>query len=332
MISLERAKVLTAAFSQQHIVVIGDVVLDRYIYGRVERLNPEAPVPILHAREERQATGGAGNTAKNAAMLGARTTLVSVVGDDDMATVLEEQAGAEGYQAVLVRDEERPTIEKTRFLVGSQQMLRVDYEEVQDISKAIEEQVIASFGQAAQGGTGVLVSDYAKGVITERIAHEVLATARSQQLPVMADVKPVHINYFTGVTYISPNKKEAHEYLGLNALENQRDPATLAAMLFETFETTVFLTLSGDGMYVFAGVDNHQQVPTPYVREDEVVDPSGCGDTAAVTLLLARLAGATEIEAAALANAAGATVARKVGSVGLTVDELLDTVTHHHGT
>lgn len=328
--NLQRAKEIIAGFSSQNILVIGDVVLDRYIYGKVERLNPEAPVPILHAREEKCATGGAGNTAKNAAVLGVRATCIGVTGSDDIAGRLEQQAKEEGYNPILTCDSSRPTIQKIRYIVGTQQMLRVDYEEIKDVTGDIEEQIIGAIQKAAADATGIVVSDYAKGVITERVSQAIMSVAKSRGIPVMADVKPSRINYFTGATYVSPNRKEAHEFLGLNPFENGgKGPEELSKMLLETFNTTVFLTLSEQGMYVLGKEGNGQQVPQVYVKSDEVLDPSGCGDTAALTILLAKLAGAEDVEAADLANAAAAVVAHKIGSVGLSQEELIDIMVHH---
>ncbi len=152
-------------FSSKRLLVVGDVMLDSYVFGRVERLNPEAPVPILHAKTEDRATGGAGNTAKNAASLGATTTLVSVVGSDAAADVIAAAAGKEGYRAVLIGDSARPTIEKRRYIVGSQQMLRVDYKETHDLGGASEDQVAEAIIPAARQADVIIVSDYAKGVI-----------------------------------------------------------------------------------------------------------------------------------------------------------------------
>lgn len=330
-IATNRVTDLVGRFADQKLLVIGDVVLDRYVFGKVERLNPEAPVPVLHAKKEASATGGAGNTAKNAAMLGATTTLISVVGNDQTASEIKAAAEREGYRAVLIQDPSRPSIEKKRYLVGSQQMLRVDYEETHNVEGAVEDQLIAAINEHAQQATGILVSDYAKGVVTEKVAQAIMAAANQQNIPVMADVKPSHIPFFTGVTYISPNRKEAHEYLGLNQhIQGGRSKEELAAMLFDSFKTNVFLTLSEEGMFLLTSEVSGVHVPQVHVIE--VADPSGCGDTAAVGLLLAKLVGGTDIEAAQLANAAAAVVAQKTGSVGLTPAELVDMITHHHET
>ncbi len=307
--------------------MVGDVMLDRYVMGLVERLNPEAPVPILNVKSERGSTGGAGNTAKNAAALGAIATLIGVVGDDMAAEEMRVAAVGEGYRAVFVRDGSRPTTRKTRFIVGSQQMLRVDHEETRDIDAVIEGRVIAAIDSAAAQSDAIIVSDYAKGLLTPAVARAVMAAASRHNLPVMADVKPSHIQSFKGVSFISPNRKEAHEYLGLNQhLQGGTPREVLAKRLHEMLDATVFLTLSEDGMFVYSRDTTGAHVPQ--IHRIEVADTSGCGDTAAVAIVLAKLAGATDIEAACVGNAAGAVIATRIGAVGLSREDLLGAILH----
>jgi D-beta-D-heptose 7-phosphate kinase/D-beta-D-heptose 1-phosphate adenosyltransferase len=316
---------LVSGFTGQRLLVVGDPMLDCYVAGRVTRINPEAPVPILQALEERQATGGAGNTAKNAAALGAVTTLVGVVGDDEDGRAIEQLAASERYQAILVRDPTRQTTTKTRFLAGAQQMLRVDRESTQAIAGAVEEQVIAAIAAGAAEAHAIIVSDFAKGTITAGVAAAIMAASRRHGIPVMADVKPGVIAHFRGVGCISPNRKEAHEFLGLNPLApGGPDRAALAERLHREFATDVFLTLSEDGIYVHSRACPGAHVPQEH--RIEVADTSGCGDTTAVAIILARLAGATDLEAAQLGNAAGAAIASRIGAVALTPEELLASV------
>ncbi len=330
-IAIDRAKEITSSFAGKNILVVGDIFLDRYIYGVVERLNPEAPVPILHAKREKNATGGAGNSAKNAAMLGATTTCIGVVGSDESADLLERSANDEGYTPILVRNKNTATIVKKRYIVGSQQLLRVDYENLMELPSEIEDRLIAEITTKAATADAIIVSDYAKGTITEPVAHALMKCMKERGIPMMVDVKPSRVSYFTGATYMSPNKKEAHEYLGINQHENGGKRAhELAATVSSSFDTTVFLTLGNEGMYVQDKKGAGDYVPTIYIQDDEVVDTSGCGDTAAASILLSMLSGATLSEAAEIGNAAGATVARKTGAVGITIEELLYTISEHH--
>lgn len=327
----KRAKEIVSQFAGKRLLVIGDVMLDRYVFGKVERINPEAPVPILEAQDEQYATGGAGNVAKNAATLGAKAVLVSVVGNDVMAHRLREAIAGEGYAAELVVDDMRPTTEKIRYVVGGQQILRVDYEERQHAAGAVEEGLIEKIKESARECDAIIVSDYAKGVITQAVA-DVIMTLRQAQgdrpLPVMADMKPSRAAYFKGVTWISPNHKEAHEFLGIeHTKKDDMTDAELAEKLRAAFGATVFLTLGPNGMYVLGeegGLPAGRLVPQ--IHTIEVADTSGCGDTAAVAIVLAKLSGATDVEAAELGNAAGAIVASRVGAVGVTPEGLLEMV------
>lgn len=327
----ERAHDLIAKFRDQRVLVVGDIVLDRYVHGIVERLNPEAPVPVLSVREESETTGGAGSVAKNVAALGARTVLISVVGDDPKASRLEEAARREGYQSRLIRDSSRPTIEKLRYLVNNQQLLRVDREETVDISPELEEKLIEIILREVRDGIdGIIVSDYAKGVITEKIARAVLDMAAEHDVLVAADVKPSRAPYFMGAAFVSPNVKEAHEYLGMNPYEREAlSWDALAKGVFRKMCSDVYLTLGPQGMYVFCGGKSGRHVPQDHVVE--VFDVTGAGDAAVATLLLAQLAGANETEAAELGNAAGAIVVGKIGTIGVGAEELENMVTHKHG-
>lgn len=317
-------------FASKNILVIGDVVLDHYIQGKVERLNPEAPVPVLHARQEQEQTGGAGNVAKNAAMLGATTILIGVVGDDRSAERIKTAATKEGYTTKLITDKDRPTIIKTRFMVGSQQLLRVDYEETHNIDQAIEKEIMKTLKSLSETKLdGIVVSDYAKGTITPAVAEAVLAFAKERKIPVAADLKPSRAPFFKGVDVISPNLKEGHEFMGLNPLEQGgKQPEELVPLLSKKMDSNVYLTLGAGGVYIHTkdGVSEH--VPQEHVAE--VFDVSGAGDTFIMTLLLSLIAGASPEQAAMIANAAGAVVVGKIGSVGLTADELKDMLSHHH--
>lgn len=323
----ERAKKIVDQFSGKKILVVGDMALDRYVFGDVERLNPEAPVPILHALEEKFFTGAAGNTAKNIASLGAEAMFVGVVGDDEASERVKRAVDNEGYLATFIVDPKRPTIEKIRYVVRSQQMFRVDFEVIEDITGNVERHVIDAVTQEASKVDAIIVSDYAKGVITEGVARAIMSAAREHNLIIMGDVKPSRISLFKGVTMISPNVKEAHEYLGFNHLERGgKKWDELSRMLHDQFETTVFLTLSEQGIYVCGD----EEVHVPQDHGVEVADGSGCGDTVAAVITLAKLVGATDKEAAELGNAAGAVIASKIGAVALPGADLLQMITHSH--
>ena len=316
-----RAEEILAEFSHKRVLVVGDVMLDRYIFGRVDRVNPEAPALILNAEGEKSMTGGAGNVAKNAGLLGASTTLISVVGADQTATKLRGIAEDERYQARLVTDPSRPTTEKIRHVASGHQLLRVDYEETHELSREAENALLSALEFELEDGVdAIIISDYAKGVITKRVAHAVLVTKKNGVL-VAADVKVARAPLVAGASLISPNRKEACEFLGLNPLEHRdMEHGELARRLSEHMNAETYVTLSADGIAVstpeYSGIKAQEHAP-------EVTDVSGAGDTVITVLTLARLAGATPEEATELANAAGAIVVGKVGAVGVTRDEIL---------
>lgn len=321
-----RAKELLSKFKDQRVLVVGDVVLDHYIYGSVDRINPEAPVPILRVREEKNATGAAGNVAKNAAMMGVKTKLISVVGQDDDANVIEQSAGEENYAPELIRDNSRPTIRKIRHIVDNkmegQQLLRVDYEETHEIKGEVEDKLIAAIEKAIELGVdGIIVSDYAKGAVTQRVAEAILDLAGQKDILVAADVKPSRAQYFVGATLVCPNIQEAHEYVGLNHHEQAvESPDALSKMVYTKMCSDVYLTMSGNGVHVYCGGESGEHVP----QTKQALDPSGAGDTVVTAILSALLAGATEYEAAELSQLAAAVVCNQVGTVGVSTDEMIE--------
>jgi rfaE bifunctional protein kinase chain/domain len=315
-------------FAGKRLLVVGDVMLDRYVFGKVDRINPEAPVPILLAESARLSTGGAGNAAKNASALGAKTTLVAVTGADGSAADLKAAGQREGYRSVLIEDSGRRTTEKRRYLIRSQQMLRVDEEDTEEIGSAVETRVIEAIETEVGRVDAILVSDYAKGAITKGVAAAIMRAKEAHNLLVLADTKPPNIEHFVGVSAISPNLQEAHEYLGLNRLQAGCSWEELASRLHERFKVDVYLTLSEDGVFVWSREAPGRHVPQAH--RVEVADTSGCGDTAAVVLILARLCWASDTEAAELANAAGAVIASRVGATTLTLQELIEVLTQTH--
>ncbi len=325
----DKARQILSEFKSKKVLVFGDVMLDRYITGKVERLNPEAPVPILEVTDERKVTGGAGNVAKNIVTIGGQAELVAVGGGDAVARELEQAAEQEGYKIRLISDATRPTTEKIRYVVRTQQMLRVDYEDKREVKGAAEAEAVQAIQDIISEVDGVLVSDYAKGCVTQKTALAVMEAARSAGVPVMADVKPSRINFFTGADYISPNRKEAYEFLGLNQFDNQKEPSELAGLLRDTFNTNVFLTLSENGIYVLNRDGKSYHAQQEFTGDDEVLDTSGCGDSASAAILLAKLVGASDEEAAILGHAAGTINAHKIGATGVTADEIIDLLAHY---
>lgn len=314
-------------FSDKRVLIVGDVVLDEYVHGTVQRLNPESTAPLLQAEKEDAMTGGAGNVAKNLAQLGAEATLISVIGEDTTSEKIAFHAQKEGYAAHFLSDNSRPTIRKIRFYKGIEQLLRVDYEKIHDISAAVEDQVIAAIDATiTKGIDAVIISDYAKGVVTRRIAEHLLKVSYKKHV-LAADVKPSRAPFITGAHIISPNLKEARQFLGL-AEDDATPPLVLAEKLHQKIGGEVYITLGADGIAYYVSEQEKGLAPQEHVVQ--VFDVSGAGDTVISVLVLARLGGASALEASQLGNAAGAVVVSKVGSVGISAQELSDMIFHHH--
>lgn len=322
-ITKKRTEEILKGFVGKKVLVIGDVMLDTYISGQVHRINPEAPSLILQAEETVHMLGGAGNVAKNAVALGAEVHLVGVVGTDETAHILEKLTMEGNLTSYLIKDATRPTTQKVRHLVGAHQLLRVDYESTHTISPEVEEQILARIEEELDSGIEVVyVSDYAKGFLTPRMAQALIG-ARDKGIFIAADVKPKNIALMKGVDLISPNKKEASEFLGLNPIEHTEiTNIELARLLAEKLESEIYITLAGDGIAVW--VSEAEQGHVRQEHSSEVVDVSGAGDTAVVMLTLSRVSGASPIEAATLANLAGAVVVGKRGAVSIAPQDILN--------
>ena len=295
------------------VAVIGDVMLDRYVYGEAERISPEAPVPVLRVREESEMLGGAGNVLRNLAALGARATLVSVVGDDaDGRRVAELAAKESGGGAVLVPAQGRTTIRKTRFVAGGHQLLRVDREDSEALSDAAEAALIASLDPIG-GARAVILSDYGKGTLTAKVIAAVLARAAktSKGIPVLADPKGRDFAKYRGAALVTPNRKELGEAADLPAGTDAEFETAARAVRERSGIATVLATRGAQGMMLLdaAGAAHHIAA-----EAREVFDVSGAGDTVIATVAAGLAAGLSLLDAVRIANCAAGIVVGKVGT------------------
>lgn len=312
---------LLTLFKGKKILVVGDLMLDKYISGEVTRISPEAPVPVLRVSSSSRKTlalGGAGNVAKNIATLGGTAYLVGLLGQDDAAREFSNLAIQEGLILERISWRHWTTNIKTRYLEHrGHHLLRVDEEETSTTSPHIERLLVNRCMGLLPGVQGVLVSDYAKGVLTPLLAEVLIEKTREQNIPLLADVKPKNIMYMRGASMISPNADEARAYLNFTAKEPLE---MVAAEISHEFNTTAFLTAGDQGIYV--SVRGSPAILVPQHHKVQVQDVSGCGDTAAAVILLAKLCGVSNERAAFLANAAAAVVAGKIGAVAPTPEEI----------
>ena len=314
-----RARELVARFHTVRIVVVGDVMMDRFIVGRVTRISPEAPVPVVQFRAEHVRLGGAANVAHNVLSLGAAVSLVGVVGRDPASARLRDQLAAAGARVDgLVEDAARPTTEKVRIVTErNQQVARIDYEEDADVGEAIEAALVDRVHRAAPGADALVASDYAKGTITRGVMAALIGY-KSARVPVIVDPKIAHLACYAGATLVTPNHHEAET--ATHRRIRSDDDARGAAREFRRLVAcdAALVTRGEHGMWLSAP-DAEGTVPAV---AREVSDVTGAGDTVVATMALAVAAGATMAEAAALANHAAGVVVAKFGPSTVTPAEL----------
>lgn len=309
---------LPRAFAGKTVLVLGDVMLDRFIYGAVDRISPEAPVPVIAVEKETAMLGGAGNVARNVAALGAKAVLIGLVGQDDAGAALRGMIDAErGLEAELVTDPQRRTTEKVRYISGSHQMLRVDRE---DRGPGDAAALLSAFKARLATADVVVLSDYAKGVLTSEVVRGAIDAARAAGKPVIVDPKSRDFARYDGANLIKPNRKEAAEATGIteNSDEASEDAGEAILAMAPGLDAAL-ITRGGAGMTLAVRGEAPVHLPATAI---EVFDVSGAGDTVAATLALAIAASASLPEAAHLANLAGGLVVAKLGTDVVTAAEL----------
>ncbi len=316
---------LLSAMSGARVLCVGDIMLDRFVAGQVDRISPEAPVPVLVIASETEMPGGVGNVARNLSGLGAGVTLVASVGDDDAGRALGAGIEALGNAtARLLRDGSRPTALKTRYLAGNQQIMRADREVVGAFDPATGAAVVETARKALTDHDALVLSDYGKGVLGDGRAAELIAAARAAGKPVIVDPKGDDYSLYAGADLVTPNRKELAEATGA-ATDTVESATAAAANLRERHGFgAVLVTLSGDGM-VLVSADGALHVPA---EAREVFDVSGAGDTVVATIAAALAAGGVLEDAVRLANAAAGIVVGKVGTAAVYLAELIAALHH----
>jgi rfaE bifunctional protein kinase chain/domain len=316
MITKERAVDLISKFPDITVAVIGDIILDKYLWGDVERISPEAPVPVVDVKKETVSLGGASNVANNIASLDAKAYMIGVVGDDENAKIIENLLKSKNINPVLIKDKSRPTIEKTRIIAVSQQLLRIDREDRSKLSTEIEDKIINEIKYIKDKINVFIVSDYGKGVITQRIMDFI----KSLNKPIFVDPKPSNYQLYKHTTILTPNKKEAYESI---KADKNTDLEFVGRKIMSDLELNqLLITLGGEGMALFEG-DKILHIPT---KAKKVFDVTGAGDTVISVLALARLAGGTWEESASLANTAAGYVVGEIGTATVSRDILIDLI------
>jgi rfaE bifunctional protein kinase chain/domain len=320
----ERASDLVSAFSRTHILVIGDAMVDTFLVGRVTRISPEAPVPVVAFDHQTHRIGGAANVAHNITVLGGHATLIAVIGQDENGKTLTRGCREAGIEAgFLAADSDRVTTTKVRIVTErNQQVARVDYENDEEVSGEAEHGIIASIRQNGSDASAIVVSDYLKGCITRRVITAAVEIAGERGIPLLIDPKIPHIDFYAGATVITPNHHEAETAAHMRIRSSEDARVAARAFRERTRCEAVLITLGDNGMWLL-GPDTEGHLPA---SAREVADVTGAGDTVIATMGLALAAGGTFGEAAQLANAAAGIVVGKFGAATVTVAELLQAI------
>ena len=310
------------------VIVVGDLMLDRFVYGRVSRISPEAPIPVVEVTRETAMPGGAANVAHNVAALGGRAVLLGVVGDDERGAVLVREIERLGIDAAgVVAVPGRTTTVKTRIIAQHQQVVRVDREETGPVPEAVRGALLKSIEAEASKGGALVVSDYTKGVLTPGFLCALGEAARRSGLPYVVDPKPAHFPY-PGATVVTPNRDETQGFHG-GTFSLEELPAVAGELLGRTDWGAILFTLGADGMALARRGEPIERIPA---RVREVYDVTGAGDTVVAVVSLALAAGTGLPEAARLANLAAGVAVGKVGTSPCLPGELAAALAEHgHG-
>lgn len=314
----QRAQEIIRQFADRRLIVLGDLMLDEFIWGEVRRISPEAPVPVVEVKRESWHAGGAGNVISNLLALGAQAIPIGVIGQDGAGERLHKRftrAGAD--TSFLIYEENRPTTVKTRIVAHHQQMIRADRESKVPIQKITEDALIAAFTKALPVADAIVISDYDKGVLTPRVLQSVLSAAAHRI--VCLDPKIKNFALYRPLTVITPNQHEAERATGIEIIDDE-SLLMAAQRIRELLDCPQVLITRGEHGMSLLSESTVTHIPT---MAREVYDVTGAGDTVIATLALALAAGAEMIEAAVIANYAAGIVVGKVGTATVTKDDLL---------
>ncbi len=312
---------LLEGFHAARILVLGDVMLDRFVYGSVERISPEAPIPVVNVDRIMDMPGGAANVARNIAALGARAILLGVVGDDLAALDLTTQlAASPTIEPHLIADASRPTSVKTRYVADGQQVMRADRESRTPLAPAVERRVLDDYIAALRDADAVVLSDYAKGVLSDSMARAAIDAARSAGKTVIVDPKAKNLVRYRGASILTPNRLELQQAYGGECVTDDEIAAAAMSMMGQDVCDVMVVTRGKDGMSIICRDRAAVHLPT---SARQVFDVSGAGDTVVATLSLGLAAGGDVVQACTLANMAAGLVVGKRGTATVTSGEVV---------
>ncbi len=322
---MKSLKKYLSKFQEKKIIVIGDLMLDKYIFGKVERISPEAPVPIVSVKNEKYVPGGAANAACNVSSLKGSASLFGIVGNDAAKDILFDVTEKKSINTKgIIIDAKKPTIQKIRVLGQNQQLLRIDYEDSEYIDNDANKKLIENIKKLDKIDA-IIISDYAKGTITKKFMEEILPHTKKNKILLVIDPKPRHKSFYKGCSLITPNKKEAEEMSGIK-IETKEDLEKVGNKLMNDLDCNILITTGEKGMSLFE--KNNQVVHIPTLAK-EVYDVSGAGDTVIATLSLTLSSGSSLKEAAILANHAAGIKVGKLGTAPVSLAELEESIDNH---
>jgi rfaE bifunctional protein kinase chain/domain len=311
---------IVGRLSGHRLLVVGDIMVDEYIWGNATRISPEAPVPVVEVKKEELRLGGAANVAANVRSLGGEVMLLGAVGDDALAEFLMEELSHRGIDGSgVIVDKNRPTTVKTRVIAGSQQIVRFDKESVEELGSGCFDRLLGNVRDRISEADGLIVADYGKGVISASLLRAVIPEALRQEKIVSVDPKENHFPLYRGVTVITPNHKEAGAAAGRSIRTEQDLDAVGSSLLAELQAQAVLITRGAQGMRLFERYKPPLQINTV---AREVYDVVGAGDTVVAALTLALVTGARMEEAARISNYAAGVVVGKKGTATVSLAEL----------
>ena len=322
----EKAKLveIVSKFDKAKVLVIGDVMMDEYIYGDVSRVSPEAPVPVVKVMKETFIPGGAANVVRNINSLGGKVYLVGTIGDDSLGKRLKKTLTKTGASTQgLIIDRSRPTTQKTRIIAHSQQVVRIDKERTESVASQIRKKLISALKRFINRVDIIIVSDYGKGIITSSILKGIFSLASKYGKRVIIDPKVGHFKDYRGATILTPNKNEARVALGGVLTEEESIHSIGKRLLKELNLKALLITKGAEGMSLFQKDKKVINIPTIV---QEVYDVTGAGDTVTAVLALGLAAGADFLSSAQIANFAAGIVVKEIGAATATKKELLNRI------
>jgi len=324
IIKHKRAVAILNNFKKASVLVIGDLVMDHFVWGKVRRISPEAPVPVVEVSSESFMLGGAANVVNNIHSLGGKVLVCGVVGRDEMGKKLIHELRLKGISSdgVIVEDG-RPTSVKTRVIAHSQQVVRFDREKKEKVHLDTVKTIMDYVSEKINSFDSIIISDYAKGVISEELVEEVIALAKKKDKPIAVDPKVGHFDFYKYATIVTPNNDEASKASGIE-IENEASLLRAGEVLLNKLGSDAVLITKGEhGMSLFENNGEITHIPTV---AKEVYDVSGAGDTVIGTVALSMASGASLKEAAVISNFAAGIVVGKIGTATVTPKELKDAV------